>query len=165
MYRCERYTIKKAKCWRIYVFKLWCWRRILRIPWMARRSNQYILKEIGPEYSLKGLILKLIFQYFGHLMGRTDPHEKTLMLGKTEGRRRRGGQRMRWVGWHHWLNGREFEQTQGDSEGQHAWTACWSSWGHKELDTTGQLNNNNSISSCYPFTVYCTVSFTIFFLL
>ena len=97
MYGCESWTIKKAECQRIDAFELWCWRRLLRVPWTARRSNQSILKEINPEYSLEGLILKLILQYFGHLMWRTDSFEKTLMLGKIEGRRRRGWQRMRWL--------------------------------------------------------------------
>ena len=95
MYGCESWTIKKAEHQRIGAFELWCWRRLLRVPWTARRSNQSILKEISPEYSLEGLMLKLKFQYFGHLMGRTDSLEKTLMLGKIEGRRRRGRQRMR----------------------------------------------------------------------
>ena len=110
MYGCESWTIKKAEYWRINAFKLWCWRRLLRVPRTARRSNKSILKEISPEYSLVGLMLKLKPQYFGHLMQRTDSLEKTLMLGKTEGRRRRGRQRMRWLdGWHYWLNGHEFE--------------------------------------------------------
>ena len=90
LYRCERWTIKKAECQRIDAFELWCWRKLLRILWTARRSNQSILKEISPAYSLEGLMLKLKPQYFGHLMRRTDSLEKTLMLGKTEGRRRRG---------------------------------------------------------------------------
>ena len=97
MYGCESWTIKKAECQRIDAFELWCWRRLLRVPWTARRSNQSILKEICPEYSLEGLMLKLKLQYFGHLMRRTDPSEKTLMLGKIEGGRRRGRQRMRWL--------------------------------------------------------------------
>ena len=97
MYGCESWTIKKAECWRTDAFELWSWRRLLRVPWTARRSNQSILKEISPECSLEGLILKLKLQYFGHLMWRTDSLEKTLMLGKTEGRRRRGRQRMRWL--------------------------------------------------------------------
>ena len=90
MYRCESWTVKKGKHQRIDAFELWCWRRLLRVPWIARRSNQSILKEISPGYSLEGLMLKLKLQYFGHLMGRVDSFEKTLMLGKIEGRRRRG---------------------------------------------------------------------------
>ena len=97
MYGCESWTIKKAERQRIDAFKLWCWRRLLRVLWIARRSNQSILKKISPEYSLEGLMLKLKLQYFGHLMQRTDSFEKTLMLGKIEGGRRRGRQRMRWL--------------------------------------------------------------------
>ena len=97
MYGCESWTIKKAECQRIDAFELWCWRRLLRVCWTARRPNQSILKEISPEYSLEGLMLKLKLQYFGHLMRRTDWLEKTLMLGKTEGGRRRRWQRMRWL--------------------------------------------------------------------
>ena len=97
MYGCESWTIKKDECQRIDAFELWCWRRLLRVPWTAKRSNQSILKEISHEYSLEGLTLKLKLQYFGHLMGRTDSLEKTLMLGKIKGRRRRGRQRMRWL--------------------------------------------------------------------
>ena len=97
MYGCESWTIKKAECQRIAAFELWCWRRLLRIPWTARRSNQSILREISPEYSLEGLMLQLKLQYFGYLMRRTDSLETTLMLGKIEGGRRRGGQRMRWL--------------------------------------------------------------------
>ena len=96
-YGCESWTIKKAEQWRIDAFELWCWRRLLRVPWTARKSNQSILKEISPECSLEGLMLKLKLQYFGHLMWRSDSVEKTLMLGKIEGRRRRGWQRMRWL--------------------------------------------------------------------
>ena len=95
MYGCESWTIKKAEYWGIDAFELWCWRRLLRVPWTARRVNQLILTEISPEYSLEGLILKLKLQYFGHLMWRADSLEKPLMLGKIEGRRRRGRQRMR----------------------------------------------------------------------
>ena len=94
---CESLTIKKPECWRIDAFELWCWRRLLRVPWTARRSSQSILKEISPECSLKGLMLKLKLQYFGHLMQRVDSLEKTLMLGGIGGRRRRGQQRMRWL--------------------------------------------------------------------
>ena len=97
MYGCESWTIKKAECRRIDAFELWCWRRLFRVPWTARRSNQSILKEISLGISLEGLMLKLKLQYFGHLMQRSDSSEKTLMLGKIEGRRRRGQQRMRWL--------------------------------------------------------------------
>ena len=97
MYGCESWTIKKAEHWRIDAFEAWCWGRLLRVPWTARRSNQSILKEISPRCSLEGLMLKLKLQYFGHLMRRTDSFEKTLMLGKIEGGRKRGRQRMRWL--------------------------------------------------------------------
>ena len=97
LYGCESWTINKAKRWRIDPFELWCWRRLLRVPWTARRFNQSILKEINPEYSLEGLMLKLKLQYFGHLIRRTDSSEKTLMLGKIEDGKRRGQQRMRWL--------------------------------------------------------------------
>ena len=100
MYGCESWTIKKAECQRIDAFELWCWRRLLRVPWMARRSNQSILKEISPEYSLEGLLLKLKHQYFGHQMQKTDSLEKTLMLGKIVGRKRRTTDDET-VGWHH----------------------------------------------------------------
>ena len=97
MYGCESWNIKKAEHWRIDAFELWCWRTLLRVPWTARRPNQSILKEISPEYSLEGLMLKLKLQYFGHRMWRTDLSEKTLMLGKIEGGRRRGWQRIKWL--------------------------------------------------------------------
>ena len=97
MYGCESWTLKKAEHRRIDAFELWCWRRLLRVPWTARRSSQSILKEVSPEYALEGLMLKLKLQYFGHLMRRTDSLEKTLMLGKIEGGRRRGRQRVRWL--------------------------------------------------------------------
>ena len=97
MYGYESCSVKKAECQRIDAFELWCWRRLLRVPWIASRSNQLILQETSPEYSLEGLMLKLNLQYFGHLMQRADPLEKTLMLGKTEGRRGKGGMRMRWL--------------------------------------------------------------------
>ena len=106
MYGCERWTIMKAECQRIDTFELWCWRRFLRVPWTTRRSNQSILKETSPEYSLEGLMLKLKLQYFGHLMGKTDSLEKTLMLGKVEGKRRRVRQRVRRVRQRvRWLDG------------------------------------------------------------
>ena len=107
----------------------------MRVPWTARRSNRSILKEISPEYSLEGLMLKLKLQYFGHLIQRTDSLEKTLMLGKTEGRREKGMTEDELVGWHHQLNGHEFEQTPGGGERQGS-MACCSPWGCKELDTT-----------------------------
>ena len=97
MYECESWTIKKAEHRRIDAFELWCWRKLLRVPWTARRSNQSILKEISPEYSLEGLMLKLKLPYFGHLMQRADSFEETMMLGKIEGGKRRGRQRMRWL--------------------------------------------------------------------
>ena len=138
MYRCESWTIKRAECQRIDAFEPWCWRRLLRVPWTAR-SNQSMLKEINPEYSLEELMLKLKLQYFGHLMRRNDSLEKTLMLGKIEGKRKRRGQM---VGWHHRLNGHEFEQTQGDGEGQGSLMCCSLS-GCKESDMTQRLNNSN----------------------
>ena len=113
------------------------WRRLLRVPWTAGRSNQSILKEISLEYSLEGLMLKL--QFFGHLMRRADSLEKTLMLGKIEGKKRRGWTEDEMVGWHQWLDGHEFEQAPGISDGQGSLTCC-SPWGHKESDKTEQLN-------------------------
>ena len=97
MYGCKSSTVKKAECWRIDAFKLWCWRRLLRVPWTARRSNQSVLKEISPECSLEGWMLKLKLQFFGHLMRRTDSLDKTLLLGRIEGIKRRGRQRLRWL--------------------------------------------------------------------
>ena len=136
MYGCESWTIKKAECRRINAFELWCWRRLLRVPWTARRFNQSILKEISPGCSLEGLILKL--QYFGHSMRRTDSFEKTLILGKIEGRRRRGRQD-EMVGWHHRFNGHGFGWIPGAGYGQGG-LACCSPWGCKESDTTEWLN-------------------------
>ena len=139
MYGCESWTIKKAECRRTDALELWCWRRLLRVPWTARRSNQSILKEISPECSLEGLMLKLKLQYFGHLMWRAGSFKKTLMLGKIEGRRRRGRQRNKMVGWHHRLNGHGFGWTPGVGDGQGGLVCC-SPGGHKESDTTEQLN-------------------------
>ena len=132
MYGCESWTIKQTEDQRIDAFKLWCWRRLLRVPWIARRSNEPMLKQINPEYSLEGLLVKLKFQYFGHLIRRAESLEKTLVTGKIEGRRRRGQQRTRW------LDGITdsvdmVDQTLGDNEGQGT-LACYSPWGLKESD-------------------------------
>ena len=134
MYGCESWTIKKAERQRIDAFELWCWRRLLRVPWAARRSNQSLLKEISPEYSSEGLMLKLKLQYFGQLMQRTDSFEKTLMLGKIEGKEEKGLTVDEMVGWHPQLDGHEFEQAPGVSDGQGS-LAC-----SKESDTTERLN-------------------------
>ena len=128
MCECASWTIKKAENRRIHAFELWSWRRLLRVA--ARRSNQSILKKINPEYSLKWLMLKLKLQYSGHLMWRTDSLENTLMLRKTDGRRRRGWQRVRWLDGITDSNGRELEQAPGVGDGQGS-LACWAPWGHK----------------------------------
>ena len=139
MYGCESWTVKKAECQRIDAFELWCWRRLLRVPWTARRSNQSILKEISPGCSLKGLMLKLKLQYFGHLMQRVDSLEKTLMLGGIGGKRRRGWQRMRWLdGITDSMDMNEWTPGVGDGQGG---LVCCNSWGHKESDMTERLNS------------------------
>ena len=131
MYGCESWTIKKAEHQKIDVFELWCWRRLLRVPWTAWRSNQSILKEISPECSLEGLMLKLKLQYFGHLVQRADSFEKTLMLGKIEGGRRRGQQRMRWLD----CITDSMDMSLGAGDGQGG-LACCRPWVCKELDRT-----------------------------
>ena len=138
IYLYESWRIEKAECWRTDTFELWCWRRLFRVPWRPRRSNQSILKEINPEYSLERLTLKLKLQYLGHLMQSADSLEKTLMLGKIEGEEKRWWRKDEMVGRHHRLNGHEFEQTQGDSEEQGSLVCC-SLRGHKESDTTEWL--------------------------
>ena len=134
MYGCESWTIKKAEHRRIDAFELWCWRRLLGVPWTAKRSNQSILKEISPGCSLEGPRLKLKLQYFGHLMGRTNSFEKTLMLRKIEGRRRRGQRRMKWLDG---ITDSMGMSLVGDGQGG---LVCCNSWGCKESDTTEQLN-------------------------
>ena len=138
MYGCESWTIKKAEHWRIDAFELWCWRRFLSIPWTARRSNQSILKEISPEYSLEGLMLTLNLQYFGHLMWRADSLERPWCWERL----RAGGEgdaEDEMVGWHHRLNGHGFRWTPGIGDEQGG-LACCGSWGHKESDMTEWLN-------------------------
>ena len=133
MYGCDSWTIKKAECQRIDAFELWCWRRLLRVPWTARRSNQSILKENNHEYSLEGLMLKLKLQFFGHLIAKNRFTGEDTDDGKDWGQEGKKVTEDKMTGWHHWLNGHEFEQTPGDSEGQGSRTCC-SSWGRKESD-------------------------------
>ena len=139
MYGCESWTIKKAEHQRINAFELWCWRRLLRVPWTTRRSYQSILKEISPGCSLEGLMLKLKLQYFGHMMQRTDLLEKNPDTGKDWRQEEKEMTEDEMVGWHHPLDGHEFEQAPVVGDGQGS-LACCSPWGVKELDITGQLN-------------------------
>ena len=136
---CDSWTVKKVECRRIDAFELWCWRRLLRVPWAARRSSQSILKEICPGCSLEGLMLKLKLQNFGHLMQRVDSLEKTLMLGRIGGRRRRGGQRMRWLDGIIDSMGMSLSKLPGVCDGQGG-LACCDSWGRKESAMTERLN-------------------------
>ena len=138
MYGCESWTVEKAELWRIDAFELWCWRRLLRVPWTARRSNQSILKETSPGCSLEGKMLKLKLQYFGHLMRRVDPLEKT-DAGRDWEQEEKGMTEDEMAGWHHWLNGLESEWTPGVGDRQGGLVCC-DSWGHKESDTTEWLN-------------------------
>ena len=137
MYGCESWTVKKAECRRIDAFELWCWRRLLRVPWTARRSNQSILKEIGPGCSLEGMMLKLKLQYFGHLMWRVDSLEDS-DVGRDWGQEK-GMTEDEMAGWHHWLNGRESGWTLGVGDGRGGLVCC-DSWGRRESDTTEWLN-------------------------
>ena len=139
MYGCESWTRKKAECQRNDAFELWCWRRLLRVPWTARKSNQSILKEISPEYLLEGLMLKLKLQYFDHLTQGTDSSEKTLMLAKIEGRRRRGWQRVRWLDGITDSMDMSLSKLPRVGDGQGGLECC-SPWDRNELDTTEWLN-------------------------
>ena len=140
---CESWTLKKAEHWRIDAFELWCWRRLLRVPWTTR-SNQSILKEISPEYSLEVLVLKLKLQYFGHLMWRTDSFEKTLMAGKDWRQEDKGMTEDERIGCHYWVNGHEFGWALGVVDGQGSLVCCCP-WGCEESDTTEQLNGTELI--------------------
>ena len=164
----ESWAIKKAEHWRIHAFELWCWRRLLSVPWTARRSNQSILKEINPGISLKEMMLKLKLQYFGHLMWRVDLLEKTLMLRGAGGGvgwggwgQEKGTTKDKMAGWHHWLDGREFEWTLGVGDGQGG-LACCDSWGHKVLDTTERLNWTELNYDLYFLLSLCCLSIIIY---
>ena len=166
MYRCESWTLRKAEQWRIDTFELWCWRRLLWVPWTARRSNQSILKEINPEYSLEGLMLILKLQCFGHLMWRADSLEKTLMLARLKAGGE-GATEDEKIGWYHWLSWHEFEQTSGDGEGQGSqlaavygitknptWLKDWTTTTSRMKDTDNMnmsLDAENAFDKMKPF--------------
>ena len=141
MYGCEIWTIKKAECWRTDAFNLWCWKKLLRVSWIARRWIQYILKEINPENSLDRLMLKLKFQYFGYVMQRANSG-KDPDAEKEWGQEEKGATEDEMYGWHHWLNGSEFEQALGVCEGQENQPCC-NPWGYKESNMAEWLNNNS----------------------
>ena len=144
--------MKKAERWRIDAFQLWCWRRLLRVSWIARRSNQSILKEISPGCSLEGMILKLKLRYFGHLMWRVDSLEKHSNAGRDWGQEEKGTTEDEMAGWHHRLDGRESEWTLGVGDGQGG-LACCDSWGRKGSDTTEQLNWTEALNSVKSFAI------------
>ena len=145
MFGCESWTVKKAEQRKIDAFELWCWRRLLRVPWTAKRSNQSIPKEVSPGCSLKGMMLKLKLQYFGHLMQRVDSFiGKDSDAGRDWGQEEKGTTEDEMAGWHHWLDGREFEWTPGVGDGQGG-LACCDSWGRKDLDMTERLNWTESV--------------------
>ena len=139
MYGCESWTIKKAEYWKIDIFELWCWRRLHRVLWTSRRSNQSIVNEFSPEYSLEELMLKLIRQYFGHLMQRADSLEKCHCSGYNWRQEEKKWTEDEMIGWHHQLDGHKFEQAPGVGDGQGSLVCC-TPWGHKKSDTTEPLN-------------------------
>ena len=150
MYGCESWTIKKAEFWRIDAFELWCLRRLLRVPWTARRSNQFIIKEISPECSLEGLMLKLKLQYFGHLLQRAASFEKNPDVGKDWGKEAKGMTEDEMVGWYHLLNGHEFGWAPGVGVGQRG-LACYDSWGHKSSTWLSDWTELKYCYICYNF--------------